>query len=171
MRRIIATVVFALLVSGPVFAQGKGNSNGNANKGKGPKQIEQESDLPDSVKDILLGDQDSKKAKGREDDEDQEGIGEILVDIVFGDDERETIRDYYSGRSVNVDTLPPGIAKNLRRGKPLPPGIAKKNLPNDLESRLPIRDGLRRQILGNDIALIDEENNLIVDIIQGVLNR
>ena len=169
MKKLIAPAILALIISGPALAQGKSNANGN--KGKGPKQVEQESDLSDRVKDILRGDQDSKKAKGREDDDDRGGVGEILVDIVFGDDERETIRDYYSGRRVNVDTLPPGIAKNLQRGKPLPPGIAKKNLPDDLESRLLPLDGFRRQVLGDDIALIDEENNIIVDIITDVLNR
>ena len=39
------------------------------------------------------------------------------------------------------NALPPGIAKNLVRGKPLPTGIAKKALPGDLSRPLPpVRD-------------------------------
>ena len=170
MKWIIALCVAGLISSGQAIAQGKSGDKGKSSKG--PKQSEENADLSDSISDILLGpdaEQTGKKAKSEASD-DGTGIGGILVDIVFGDDDRETIRDYYSDRRVNVDRLPPGIAKNLQRGKPLPPGIAKKNLPDDLESRLAPVDGLRRQILGNDIALIDPESNVIVDIIKGVVN-
>ena len=34
----------------------------------------------------------------------------------------------------NYKSLPPGIRKNLARGKPLPPGIAKQVAPNSLRS-------------------------------------
>ncbi len=38
--------------------------------------------------------------------------------------------------------LPPGIAKNLERGKPLPPGLAKRRVPPaQLRTLPPARDG------------------------------
>ena len=70
-----------------------------------------------------------------------------------------------------MDALPPGIAKNLQRGKPLPPGIAKKNLPEGLESQLPNIGDLKRIIIGKDIALVDEENNVILDVIKDILGN
>ena len=47
------------------------------------------------------------------------------------------IREHYAdssrgnGRGRN-GRLPPGIERNLQRGKPLPPGIAKQHLPQEL---------------------------------------
>src|SRR4026209_2182858 len=44
------------------------------------------------------------------------------VRVVFQDPDRGVFRDYYRGPRAQVKPLPPGIAKNLERGKPLPPG-------------------------------------------------
>ena len=45
--------------------------------------------------------------------------------------------------AIGFKPLPPGISKNLARGKPLPPGIASRNLPDSLlwgrETRQPWR--------------------------------
>jgi hypothetical protein len=38
---------------------------------------------------------------------------------------------------TGYDSLPPGIAKNLARGKPLPPGIAKKTVLTSMLGQLP----------------------------------
>ena len=61
--------------------------------------------------------------------------------------------------------LPPGVAKNLARGKPLPPGIAKRYLPPDLLGRLPARPGYEWVAVGSDIALIAIATGVIVDIL------
>lgn len=64
--------------------------------------------------------------------------------------------------------LPPGIAMKLERGGSLPPGIAKRDLPPDLTSRLPKRtDGAIRQIVGEDVVLIQKGTEVILDIIRG----
>ena len=64
--------------------------------------------------------------------------------------------------------LPPGIAMKLERGGSLPPGIAKRDLPSDLTSRLPKRtDGAIRQIVGEDVVLIQKGTEVILDIIRG----
>ncbi len=44
----------------------------------------------------------------------------------FEDNERTQFLDYFRGYESQPQGLPPGLAKNLRRGKPLPPGWQKK---------------------------------------------
>ncbi len=62
--------------------------------------------------------------------------------------------------------LPPGIAKNLARGKPLPPGIAKKQLPGALNFSLPqVPPGYERTIVGDDVLLVEVDTGNIADII------
>ncbi|UCC14946.1 MAG: hypothetical protein JSW21_03065 [Gammaproteobacteria bacterium] len=66
-------------------------------------------------------------------------------------------------------SLPPGIAKNLQRGKPLPPGLAKNYLPEDLASRLPERKGYERVIVDGRVILIEEATGIVRDVLEGVL--
>src|SRR5688572_22647168 len=65
------------------------------------------------------------------------------------DVEIRIFRNYYGVESRRPASLPPGIAKNLARGKPLPPGIAKKQVPDDLIILLPVRSGTRWWIAGD----------------------
>lgn len=90
--------------------------------------------------------------------------------------EIEIIRDYYarahqdagkakSGKQSHK-ALPPGIARNLARGKPLPPGIAKQALPGDLSRRLPpVRDGYERVIVDGRVLLVEIATQVIHDIL------
>lgn len=53
-------------------------------------------------------------------------------------------RDLFRGSGDAEESykpLPPGIRKNLARGKPLPPGIAKTRLPGGYVGRLPHYSG------------------------------
>ena len=68
-------------------------------------------------------------------------------------------------------SLPPGIAKNLERGKELPPGIARNYLPSALEADLPTYEGKSRVVIDDDVVLVDDTTGVIVDIIQDVLNQ
>ena len=87
----------------------------------------------------------------------------------FTELERHQIVQYYQTRAVAPKRLPPGIAKNLARGKPLPPGIAKKFLPQDLDATLPARPGYERIVVGSDVLLIDAATLVVTDILRGVL--
>ncbi len=61
---------------------------------------------------------------------------------------------------------PTGIARNLERGKPLPPGIAKQVLPGDLSRRLPpVRDGYERLIVDGRVLLVEIATQVIHDIL------
>ncbi len=68
-----------------------------------------------------------------------------------------------------VDTLPPGIRMNLARGKPLPPGIAKKLDPR-LRDRLPYYEGYEWKQVGRDVVLASVTTGIIYAILQGVLD-
>ena len=82
------------------------------------------------------------------------------------DAEYKIIRDYYSVESRKPKSLPPGIAKNLARGKPLPPGIAKTRVPDDLIRRLPVRTGGTRWLIAGDRVLLVDANNVVVDLVR-----
>jgi hypothetical protein len=77
------------------------------------------------------------------------------------------IRDYYSASGRKPKALPPGIAKNLARGKPMPPGIARTRVPDDLLVLLPARTGTRWLVVG-DVVLLVDAGDLIVDLIRMV---
>ena len=80
-------------------------------------------------------------------------------------------KEYYSGKRTETfcEALPPGIVKKLARGKPLPPGIAKRSLPQDLVVELPERDGFEITIFGDRVVLL-EASGLVVDILTGIFD-
>jgi hypothetical protein len=93
-------------------------------------------------------------------------------DLVFSDRDRRTIRDYFRGRYSNLPpglakrggTLPPGLEKHLQRDGKLPPGLQKRvePFPRDLEARLPrIPERTRRVILGRRALMLDEQNTIL----------
>lgn len=66
--------------------------------------------------------------------------------------------------------LPPGIRKNLAKGKPLPPDIAKKSVPKAMVAELPQHPGYEWQVVGTDIVLVSIATAVITDILIDVLN-
>ena len=74
-------------------------------------------------------------------------------------------RDYWNPGPA----LPPGIQKNLARGKQLPPGIAKK-LDGRLVGRLPHYDGYEWQQAGTDLILVALATGLIYEILDGAFD-
>lgn len=67
-------------------------------------------------------------------------------------------------------SLPPGIRKNLARGKPIPPGIAKKTLPRSLLDRLPRHPGYEWRIAGTDLILVSIATAVIADVLFDVFD-
>jgi hypothetical protein len=92
---------------------------------------------------------------------------EAQVHVGFSTSERQIIVEFFGKHPYTVESLPPGIAKNLARGKPLPPGIAKKHIPTDLKARLPARVGVEITIFGDRIVLL-EASGAVVDILEDV---
>jgi hypothetical protein len=90
-------------------------------------------------------------------------------DVKFANQDSETIARYYSAKPFTTSTLPPGIAMNLARGKPLPPGIQKVYLPSDLVSQLPAYPGYEYLGVGKDVLLVDSKTGIIADMLSNVL--
>jgi hypothetical protein len=107
--------------------------------------------------------------------------GEIGVQVGFSDGEISTIRAYYknhtssgsSGKGMGGKkgkSLPPGIAKNLQRGKPLPPGIAKQVLPSGLVALLPAPPkGFERIEVAGKVLLVEIATQVIHDVLEDVI--
>src|SRR5689334_151249 len=77
-------------------------------------------------------------------------------------EEAVVVSDYYRGHS-----LPPGLAKKLRRGGSMPPGWQKKiqPVPVAVEQRLaPVPPGCQRGILDGAFVVYDSRRGLIVDV-------
>ncbi len=99
------------------------------------------------------------------------------VAAVFSEQEIRIIREYYAthgldqvGSKRKGKSLPPGIAKNLARGKPLPPGIAKQVLPADLVRALPRPPaGHDRVLVDGRIILIELGTQIVRDILTDIV--
>ena len=71
-------------------------------------------------------------------------------------------------KSGSYKPLPPGIQKNLARGKPLPPGIAKKHAPSSMLGRLPQHPGYEWQMAGTDLVLVQIGTAIVADVLKDV---
>jgi hypothetical protein len=150
-RSLIAAITCLALVSGSATAladpgNGKGNGNGNSQNNQ--------------VHGNQGGHANKGKNSGGGDWDNGPSINRAgVLGIVGG------YRDYWSPGPA----LPPGIQKNLARGKPLPPGIAKK-LDGRLNGRLPHYDGYEWQQAGTDLILVALATGLIYEVLNGAFD-
>jgi hypothetical protein len=93
-------------------------------------------------------------------------VGPVRINISF-DQARRYAMD--TG-SYGYQPLPPGIRKNLARGKPLPPGIAKKYAPAPMVTRLPVHPGHEWRVVGTDLVLVAIATAVVVDILVDVFS-
>lgn len=152
-RSLIAAITCVALVAGSATAladpgNGKGQGNGKGNSQNNPAH----------------GNQGSHGNKGKNsgggDWDNGPSINHSSVLGIVGG-----YRDYWSPGPA----LPPGIQKNLARGKPLPPGIAKK-LDGRLSGRLPHYDGYEWQQAGTDLILVALATGLIYEVLNGAFD-
>lgn len=104
---------------------------------------------------------------------------EIGVSVTFSDAEVRIISAWYSEHKSRKNHkpgkggrngLPPGIAKNLARGKSLPPGIAKQYLPEGLRQDLPTPPaGYERVVIDGKILLVEIATQVIHDVLMDVV--
>lgn len=78
---------------------------------------------------------------------------------------RQLLRQHDAPRA---ESLPPGIQRNLERGKPLPPGIAKR-FDGQLAAQLPNYPGYEWERVGADVVLIEAATRIVVDVLVDVL--
>lgn len=71
---------------------------------------------------------------------------------------------------TGYSSLPPGIRKNLARGKPLPPGIAKKMAPGPMLARLPVHPGYEWRVAGTDLILVAIGTAIVADVLFDVFD-
>ena len=114
----------------------------------------------------------AERAAGKDNDKD---LGNIVLKGVITAAELNTIHDFIRRNGVQAfgasQGLPPGIAKNLSRGKPLPPGIAKRFMPQGLLGRLPPRPGYEWEVVDGDILLVETATRVIVDVLKDILKN
>jgi hypothetical protein len=103
------------------------------------------------------------------------GAAVAAARIVLTSRQVAAVRDHFAtqgssnGRGRNGG-LPPGIARNLARGKPLPPGIAKQYLPADLIVVLPSLDSsLEYVVAARKLLLVDAATQVVRDVLIDVL--
>ena len=107
---------------------------------------------------------------------------EIRPNSYFNDEQRTYARQYYSqnyGGGKNCPPglakkhngcMPPGQAKNWSVGQPVPRGVTVYSVAPPVIRQLPPAPyGYRYARIGDDIVLVQQQNNLIVDIIVGLL--
>jgi hypothetical protein len=166
------TALFAVsmvVVSTAMYADKGGNSEGGKGQGKSEKVYKNKESF--KLKDPAPGDQ--KVLKGDRDGE----FGDIGARVKsrdwprssprFSDADRTVIINYFNANPFVVAPLPPGIAKNLVRGKRLPPGIAKQYLPRSLFPAYPPQ--YEYIVVGRDVLLVDPATAIIVDVLRNLL--
>ena len=110
--------------------------------------------------------------------------GDAGVEVVFTQDEIRIISAWYqdhdqypsqnakSKKGGNPKGLPPGIAKNLARGKPLPPGISMQQLPGELSAALPPPPhGYERVIVDGKVLLVEIATQIVHDVLSDAVLR
>lgn len=171
-HRIVALAIASMFVAGAAFAKGNeghGNGHGKGNEDRGQQQEKREKKADKQVERA------QKPAAKREREQIKQGA-------YFNDQHRTYARDYYTqkygqGRSCppglakkNNGCMPPGQARNWSVGQPVPRGVTVYSVPQPIISHLPPAPyGYRYARIGNDIVLVQQQNNLIVDIIAGLL--
>ncbi|EMK5832340.1 hypothetical protein I6M88_20415 [Citrobacter sedlakii] len=160
---VLATLVSLSLFAAPVMANpGNGNGNGgghgNSSGNHGNKGNQGNKDHKGNSGDKKNVSSDKRKNYGKPDHVDS--------DISFATARHLAVNYGLTG----YDALPPGIAKNLARGKPLPPGIAKKAVPASMLGELPYYPGYEWRIVGDDLVLIALSTAVVTAIINGVFD-
>lgn len=114
------------------------------------------------------------KAKGnanRNMNKQTESVAKDIVNLINPDVTSREMRRYLDGYNVSTaNALPPGIAKNLARGKPLPPGIAKKSFPQSEYNDLPHYDGYEWVRAGTSMILVDAASRVIAKVLERVFD-
>lgn len=161
--RVIALTITSIFLAGPVLAKGNDDEQG---KGKG-KDKQTEKYEKQNQKQV-------KKAEKRERKEIERGT-------YFNDQQRTYVREYYTINYGPGKKCPPGLAKKgngclppgqVRTwvvGQQIPRNVTVYSVPQPVILQLPPAPyGYRYSRIGGDIVLVQQQNNLIVDIIQGL---
>ena len=164
--RILALSLASLFLAGPSLA--KGNDDDDHGKGKGKHSQKHEDKREEKAE---------KRAEKRE-------RKDIAPGSYFNDQQRTYVNQYYTQNYGNGKRCPPGLAKKNNGcmppgqvktwviGQPVPRNVTVYAVPQPVIRQLPPAPyGYRYQLIGGDIVLVQQQNNLIVDIIVGLLGN
>lgn len=164
LKTALAAVISLTVLAAPVFAN-PGNGNGGGNHGNsGNSGNHSNSGKSADNENNGQGNEKSNKDHGN-----RKNYGKpdhVDSDISFSR-ARSSAVNY---GLVGYQALPPGIAKNVVRGKPLPPGIAKKTLPASMINDLPYYPGYEWRAVGNDLVLVALSTAIVTSVINGVFD-
>ncbi|MEN4240738.1 anti-virulence regulator CigR family protein [Serratia marcescens] len=152
---VLALIASLGLSSAPALADKGGNGNGNGN-GHGNSGNQGNS-----------GNHGNNGNKGNKDKGGYRNDDNLVSVSLSRDRARSLARNY---GLTGYSSLPPGIAKNLARGKPLPPGIAKKVVPYSMLRDLPQYPGYEWRIAGDDLVLVALSTAIVASVINGVFD-
>ncbi len=111
---------------------------------------------------------------------------ETVMEQVFSVVEKQLIRDFFDegwghgkikkGRGKHKTGrgrgMPPGLAMQLDSRGRLPPGLQGRPLPPGLSSRLGHAGlGRSRQIVGDDVVLLETATGVVLDILRGAAGQ
>ncbi len=112
----------------------------------------------------------SGRGRGRGGNEGGGASIEFTAEVSFSIGDRAQIQAYYSSNpNPGLEALPPGIRKKLGRGKPMPPGIAKRFPPDALRSSLSIPHRYEVIEVGWDVFLVEVATGIIHDVLMDVI--
>ena len=110
------------------------------------------------------------EAQGRGNARPESAIELAVADVRFSVGMGDQIRLFYQTHPVaGAQALPPGIRRNLARGKPLPPGIAKKVAPAELVTLVHVSPGYEIVEVGLDVLLVEIATNIVHDVLMDVI--
>lgn len=162
---VLGAVMLALAV--PAGLAGADSKSSQKQEMKKPKKSDQKGPKPAKKGDRGQGEKAHAKKHQPESEARFDSDGRLVSSgLSFGMAREWAQTDHL----VGYTPLPPGIRKNLARGKPLPPGIAKKVVPPHLLQRLPVHPGYEWCVLGSDLALVAVQTMVIADILEGVFD-
>ena len=162
---VLALAISSLLMAGSAVAKKDGDDydKGDKHSEKQERKAEKRADKAE------------KKAAKREREDIKQGA-------YFNDQHRVLVREYYTTTYSNSKRCPPGLAKrnngcvppgqvqDLVVGQPVPKNVTVYQVAQPVIRKLPPAPvGYRYERIGGDIVLVQQDNNLIVDVIKGLL--
>lgn len=163
LKTALAAVISLAVLAAPVYANpGNGNGNGGGNHGNSGNH-------GNNGNNGDHGNKGQNKGQSTDDHGNRKNYGEpdhVDSDISFS--RARSLAVNYG--LVGYQALPPGIAKNVARGKPLPPGIAKKTLPASMINDLPYYPGYEWRAVGDDLVLVALSTAIVTAVINGVFD-
>ncbi|HWI80748.1 DUF1236 domain-containing protein [Ramlibacter sp.] len=191
--RILALLLSAAFAAAPALAKGgEGDEHGHGKgQAKHAEKAQEQADKHarkdwEKQRKQAQKDWDKDRKQAQKDDrraaKERRRVQEVPVGAYFEDRHREAVRHYYVEQygharkcppglaKKNNGCMPPGQARKLAVGQPVPAGVTLYPVPQPVIVQLPPAPyGYRYARVGNDIVLVRNENQLIVDIIVNLL--